>query len=458
MNVKSKETKEHSAVELVIEVGAAEFETALDKVYKKNRGNIAVPGFRKGKAPRKIIEAMYGANVFFEDAVDALYPAAYAEAVEQEGLSPVAYPQVEIETVGKEGFVFKALVTLRPEAKIGAYKGLSAVKEEVSVTDEDIENELKPFIQRATRLVNVERAAKLGDTVLLDFAGYDNGVPFEGGTAEGFSLELGSGNFVPGFEDQVVGLEPEGEKDIDVTFPENYTPELAGKPVVFKIKVHEIKEHQVPTMDDEFAKDVSEFDTLADFKKDLGDKLTSRRQEHSDHAFEDAIMAELIGVLEVELPDRMVEYRANHILEDYAQRFAGQGLKFEDYLRMTGQSMDDIKLQSTGAAIQQIKTELALDAVAAEEKFEITAEELQAEYDTLAKEYKMTDEEVKAAAPEEDVKTTLLRRRASALVKESAQQIKSADQKEAPKADDTSEEKPKKRTATKKKAEDKSEE
>lgn len=456
MNVKSKETKEHSAVELVIEVGAVEFETALDKVYKKNRGNIAVPGFRKGKAPRKIIEAMYGANVFYEDAVDELYPSAYAEAVEQEGLHPVAYPDVEIMTVGKEGVTFKALITLRPEAKIGTYKGLSAVKEDVTVTDEDIENELKPFLQRATRLVNVERAAKLGDTVLLDFEGFDNGVPFEGGKAENFSLELGSGNFVPGFEDQVVGLEPNGEKDIDVTFPEDYTPELAGKPVVFKIKVHEIKEHQVPTVDDEFAKDVSEFETLADFKKDLGDKLTSRRQEHSDHAFEDAVMAELIGALEVDLPDRMVEQRAKQVLEDYANRFNGQGIKFEDYLRMTGQSIEDMKLQSAGAAIQQIKTELALDAVAAEEKFEITTEELQTEYEALATTYKITAEEVKAAVEEEDVKTTLLRRRAAGLVKKSAQPKKAADEKEMQKSE--AEEKPKKRAAPKKKAEEKPEE
>ena len=265
MNVKSKENVENSAVELIIEVGAQEFEAALDKVYKKQRGSIAVPGFRKGKAPRKIIEGMYGSGVFYEDAIEELYPSAYAEAVEQEKLDVVAYPKVEVLEVGKDGFTFKAVVTVRPEAKIGTYKGLSAEKEAVAVTDEDIENELKPYVERATRLVNVEREAKMGDTVLLDFEGFDNGVPFEGGKAENHALELGSHSFVPGFEEGVVGLKPGDEKDIDVTFPEDYHADLAGKPVVFKIKVHEVKEPQAPVVDDEFAKDVSEFDTLDEF-------------------------------------------------------------------------------------------------------------------------------------------------------------------------------------------------
>ena len=447
MNVKSKETKENSAVELVIEVGAAEFEAALDKVYKKNRGSIAIPGFRKGKAPRKIIEAMYGTGVFYEDAIDELYPSAYSEAVEKEGLNPVAYPEVEVLEVGKDGFTFKAVVTLKPTANIGKYKGLSAVKEEVSVSDEDIENEMKPFVQRATRLVTVERNAKKGDTVLIDFEGFDNGVPFEGGKAENYTLELGSGSFIPGFEDQIVGLKAGDEKDIDVTFPEDYAPELAGKPVVFKIKVHEVKEAQMPTLDDEFAKDVSEFDTLEAFKKDLSDKLLERRQHQADHAFEDGVMAELMGVLEVELPEKMVDHRANQVLEDYAARFTNQGIKFEDYIRMTGQSMDDLKEQARAAALHQIKSELALDAVAEAEKFEITDEELQTEFEALAKQYNMTADDVKTVAPVEDVKTTLMRRKAMELVKENAKAKKPAAKKEA---EAETEEKPKKKTAAKK--------
>lgn len=465
MNVKSKETKENSAVELVIEVGATEFEAGIEKVYKKNRGSIAIPGFRKGKAPRKIIEAMYGTGVFYEDAVDELYPAAYTQAVEKEGLSPVAYPDVEIVEVGKDGFTFKALVTLKPAAKIGTYKGLTAVKEDISVSQEDVENELKPFIQRATRLVTVERKAKKGDTALLDFEGFDNGVPFEGGKAENYTLELGSGSFVPGFEDQVVGMKAGEEKDINVTFPEDYAPELAGKPVVFKIKLHEVKEAQKPVLDDEFAKDVSEFDTLEAFQKDLSDKLQERRQNQADRAFEEGVMAELMGVLEVELPEKMIDHRANQVLEDYATRFTNQGIKFEDYIRMTGQSVDDLKEQARAAALHQIKSELALDAVAEAEKLAITDEELQVEFEALAKQYNMTADDVKAVAPIEEVKTTLMRRKAVAIVKEHAKAAKAEEkpkkkattEKEAP-AEVKAEEKPKKKAAPKKKAEPKIEE
>ena len=420
MNVKSKEKQENSAVELVIEVGADEFEAAVDKVYQKNRKNISVPGFRKGHAPRKIIEGMYGSGVFYEDAIDELYPAAYAQAVEQEGLDPVAYPKVEVVEAGKNGFTFKALVTVRPEYKIGTYKGLSASKEEVKITDEDVENELKPYIQRATRLVNVEREAKEGDTVLIDFEGFDNGVPFEGGKGENYALELGSHSFIPGFEEGVVGLKPGDEKDLDVTFPEDYTPELAGKPVVFKIKVHEVKEPQPPVLDDEFAKDVSDFDTLEEFKKDLGEKLKERREHAAEHAFEDAVMDALIENLEVELPQAMVDFRADQVIQDYAERFERQGIPFQQYLQMTGQTLESMREQGRGAAERQIKYEMALDAVAAAENMTVTDEELEAEYKSMAEQYSMEVDQVKAAAPADDVKTTLLRRKALELVKAEA--------------------------------------
>ena len=415
MNVKSKEKQENSAVELVIEVGADEFEAAVDRAYRKSRKNIAVPGFRKGHAPRRII------------AIDELYPAAYAQAVEQEGLDPVAYPKVEVVEAGKDGFTFKALVTVRPEYKIGTYKGLPAVKEEVQVTDEDVENELKPYVQRATRLVNVDREAKEGDTVLIDFEGFDNGVPFEGGKGENHALELGSHSFIPGFEEGLVGLKPGDEKDLDVTFPEDYAPELAGKPVVFKIKVHEVKEPQPPVLDDEFAKDVSEFDTLEEFKKDLGEKLKERREHAAEHTFEDSVMDALIANLEVELPQAMVDFRADQVLQDYAQRFESQGIPFQTYLQMTGQTLESMREQGRGAAERQIKYEMALDAVAAAEGLRISDEELEAEYKSMAEQYGMDADKVKEAAPAEDVKTTLLRRKALELVKAEAKP-------EAPKA------------------------
>ncbi len=441
MNVKSKETKENSAIELVIEVSAEEFEAAVEKVYRKNRSKIAVPGFRKGHAPRKIIEGMYGSNVFYEDAIEDVYPDAYSQAVEQEGLDPVAYPQIEIVEAGKDGLTFKATVTVMPEYKIGAYKGLPVAKEAVTVTDEDVENELKPYIQRATRLVTVDREAKEGDTVLIDFEGFDNGVAFEGGKGENYPLELGSHSFIPGFEEGLVGAKAGEDKELDVTFPEDYTPELAGKPVVFKVKVHEVKEPQAPVVDDEFAKDVSEFDTLDAFKEDLGKKLKERREHAAEHAFEEAVTDALIGVLEVDLPQAMVDFRADNILREYAQRFESQGIPFQQYLQMTGQTMDAMRTEAKAAAERQIKTEMALDAVAKEEKLEISDEEVAAEYKAMAEQHKMTEEQVKAAASEDDVKEVLLRRKAVRIVEDSVSDEKPA------------EEAPKKKTTRKKKTE-----
>jgi len=269
MNIKSIEKKENSAVELIVEIGAAEFEAAIEKVYNKQKKNIMIPGFRKGKAPRKMVEKMYGAEVFYEDAINEVYPEAYEAALNEANVDPVAYPELEIVEVGKDGFTFKALVTVKPEASIKDYKGLVVAKPEVKVTAADVKAELKPFVDRATRLVSVDRKAKKGDTAVIDFEGFKDGVAFDGGKGENYNLALGSGTFVPGFEEQVIGMKAGQEKDIDITFPENYTPELAGAAVVFKVKVHEVKERQEPTLDDEFAKDVSEFETLEDLKKDL---------------------------------------------------------------------------------------------------------------------------------------------------------------------------------------------
>ncbi|MEG2119290.1 MAG: trigger factor, partial [Pseudoflavonifractor sp.] len=275
MNVKSVEKKGKNTVELVIEIDREAFEVAVDKVYKKQRGSISVPGFRKGHAPRKIIEGMYGSGVFYEDAINEIYPTAYAEAIKEQNIDAVAYPDVEIMDADKDGFSFKAIVTTRPEVQLGEYKGLTAPKDEVEVTAEDVENELKPLVERATRLVSVEKPAENGNTAVIDFEGFDNGKPFEGGKAEGHELELGSNSFVPGFEEQLVGMKAGEEKDINVTFPEDYHADLAGKPVVFHVKVNEVKTKQTPAVDDEFAKDVSEFETLEQLKKDLSDKLAA---------------------------------------------------------------------------------------------------------------------------------------------------------------------------------------
>ena len=463
MNVKSVEKQEKSAVELVIEIGGEEFEAAVQKAYLKQRSKINVPGFRKGKAPRKIIEGMFGSGVFYEDAINELYPKAYAEAVEQEKLDVVSWPNVEVLEAGKDGLTFKATVTVRPEVKLGEYKGLTAEKEEVKITDEDIDNELKPYINRASRMVTVEREAQNGDTVVIDFEGFKDGVPFDGGKAEGHSLELGSGAFIPGFEDQLVGTKAGDEKDVNVTFPEDYHAEdLAGAPVVFKVKVHEVKEKQLPTVDDEFAKDVSEFDTLEAFKKDLADKLTERREAQAKRAFEAAIMEQVMDNMEVEIPDAMVAYETDQMVEDMARRIQAQGIPFEQYMAMTGMTIDIVRSQAAAAAMERVRRDLALGAVVAAEKIEISDEDLEAEYKRLADEYHMELDQVKAAAPAEDVKKGLAIQKAEQVIYDSAKvgkapAKKKTTKKKAEEAEGEAaegEEKPKKRRTTKKKTEE----
>ena len=366
MKVTNVEKKENSTVELTIQVEPDAFEAAVQKAYLKARKNIAVPGFRKGKAPRKIIEGMYGTAVFYEEAINDVYPAAYEAAVKEQNLEDMGHPVMDIVEVNKEkGLIFTALVSVRPEVTLKAYKGLTAPKAEVNVTDEDIENELQPYIRRATRLVSVDREAHMGDTAVIDFEGFDDGKPFEGGKGEDYSLEIGSGSFVPGFEDQLIGLKAGDEKDLDITFPEDYVPDLAGKSVVFKVKVKEVKEPQAPEVDDEFAKDVSEFETLADFKKDLGEKLQQRRTAEAQNDFESAVLDQLIDNLEADIPDGMVETQLDKIMDEYAMRMSGQGMSMDDYLKMMGMTPEMLRTSAKPSALRQVKTQLALEAVAA---------------------------------------------------------------------------------------------
>ena len=444
MNIKSNEKKENSTYELVIEVGAAEFQAAIDKVYNRQKNRINIPGFRKGKAPRKMVEKMYGAEIFYEDAISLAYPDAYEGALKETGIDPVAYPQLEVLDVSADGFTFKATVTVKPEASIKDYKGLPVAKPEVKVSAADVKAELKPYIDRASRLVSVERKAKKGDTAVIDFEGFKDGVPFQGGKGENYSLELGSGSFVPGFEDQVIGMKAGDEKDLDITFPENYTPELAGAQVVFKVKVHEVKEKQEPEVDDEFAKDVSEFETLDEFKKDLGDKLKARRQEQADRDFEEAVITALLEKLECDVPQAMIDYRADKMLEDYANRIQSQGIKFEDYLRMMGMTMDDMRAQSKTAADRNVRSDLALEAVAAAEGIEVTEAEVDEEIAKLAEQYSMEADKVRAVIKDEDLRHDLAVRKALELVKASAKKPA----KKAEKAEDK-EEKAEKKSAKK---------
>ena len=456
MNVKNVEKLEKSMVALTIEASAQEFEAAIEKVYKKERGRIMIPGFRKGKAPRKIIEAMYGAEIFYEDAVNEIYPELFAQAVEQEKLDTVAFPEVELLDAGKEGFSFKATVAIRPEVKLGKYKGLTAPKDAVKVTEKDIDNEMQPYVQRATSVVDVERKAKKGDIVNIDFEGFMDGKAFDGGKGEGHDLELGSNSFIPGFEDQLVGVKAGAEKDVVVTFPADYGAEdLAGKEATFKVKVNAVKEKVAPKLDDEFAKDVSEFETLADFRKDLGDKLTARLESQAKRAFEEALMHQVTDEMTVEIPDPMVEARAQRMMEEYSQRITSQGIPFENYLAMTGLTVDMLKAEAMEGALRQVKVDLALGAIAKAEKIEITEEDIDAECARLGEMYGMAAEKVKEIVPREELTTDLTNQKAAAVVFDSAKVGKAPAKKTTKKVAESPEEekKPAAKKTTKKAAE-----
>ena len=432
MNVKSVEKQEKSTVELVIEIGKEEFEAAVEKVYKKQRGKISVPGFRKGKAPRKIIEGMYGSGVFYEDAINDLYPEAYAQAIEQEKLDAVAWPKVEIVDVGKEGLTFKALVTVRPEVKLGEYKGLTAEKAEVAISDEDVDNELKPFINRATRMVTVERAAETGDTVVIDFEGFLEGKPFEGGKGENFSLELGSHTFVPGFEEQLVGVKAGDEKDLDITFPEDYHKDLAGKAVVFKVKVHEVKEKEIPALDDEFAKDVSEYDTLDELKDSIRKGIETNHEKQADQKVENDLIDQVVGGMKAEIPDAMIESRIEELVQDFQYRISQQGLKLEQYLQYMGMTMDQFKEQFREQADKQVKMRLAMEAIVAKESIEATEEEFEAEIKRIADAYQMEADKVKSLVDAAAVKKDLAVNKAIDFVKSKANIVAGAAEEKKP--------------------------
>ena len=429
MTVKSCEKLEKSRVALTIETSAEEFEAAVNKAYLKMRGKINVPGFRVGKAPRKIIEKMYGAEVFYEEAVNIILPDAYEAAVKEQELEVVGYPQVELESCTKDGVVFKCTVAVYPEVKLGQYKGLEAPKAEVKVVAADVNARLKEMADRNSRLVSVEREIQKGDTADIDFEGFDNGVAFDGGKGENFDLEIGSGSFVPGFEDQLIGMKAGEEKDIDITFPENYTPELAGKPVVFHVKVNEVKEKQVPAIDDEFAKDVSEFDTLKDLKADIKKKLTAERTESAQRAFEDVLMAKVAEGIEADIPEEMVELQAERMMEQFKQQLASQGIPFDQYLKMTNTAEADFRKQAQGPAADQVKMDLAVEAIIKAEGLEASDEDVENEMKSVAEKYGMDLDTVKKYLRPEDVKEQVIREKVVKLVADSAVAVAPAEEK-----------------------------
>lgn len=454
MTVKSCEKLEKSRVALTIETSAEEFEAAVNKAYLKMRGKINVPGFRVGKAPRKIIEKMYGAEVFYEEAVNIILPDAYEAAVKEQELDVVGYPEVELESCTKDGVVFKCTVAVYPEVKLGQYKGLEAPKAEVKVVAADVNARLKEMADRNSRLVSVERAVKKGDTADIDFEGFDNGVAFDGGKGENFDLEIGSGSFVPGFEEQLIGMKAGEEKDIDITFPENYTPELAGKPVVFHVKVNEVKVKEVPALDDEFAKDVSEFDTLKELKADIKKKLTAERTESAQRAFEDVLMAKVAEGVEADVPHEMVELQAEQMTEGFKQQLASQGIPFDQYLKMTNTTEADFKSQAYGPAEQQVKMDLAVSAIVKAENLEATDDEVEAEMKKVADRYGMDLDTVKKYLRPEEVKEQVIREKVIKLVADNAVAVAPAEAlaEEETEAEAAEEKKPAKKAAAKKPA------
>ena len=455
MTVKSCEKLDKSRVALTIETGAEEFEAAVNKAYLKMRGKINVPGFRVGKAPRKIIEKMYGAEVFYEEAVNIILPDAYEAAVKEQELEVVGYPQVELESCTKDGVVFKCTVAVYPEVKLGQYKGLEAPKAEVKVAAADVNARLKEMADRNSRLVSVDRAVKKGDTADIDFEGFDNGVAFDGGKGENFDLEIGSGSFVPGFEEQLIGMKAGEEKDIDITFPENYTPELAGKPVVFHVKINEVKVKEVPAIDDEFAKDVSEFDTLKDLKADIKKKMTAERTEAAQRAFEDVLMAKVAEGVEAEIPQEMVELQAEKMMEQFKQQLASQGIPFDQYLKMTGTTEADFRQQAQGPAAEQVKMDLAVEAIIKAEGLEASDEDVENEMKSVAEKYGMDLDTVKKYLRPEDVKEQVIREKAVKVVADSAKAVAPAEEKAELEEKGEAAEKPaKKAPARKAKAED----
>ena len=423
MSLKSSNKVATNRYELEIEIAGDVFETAVNHAYSKEKKKIAVPGFRKGKAPRAFIEKYYGDQVFYEDAINELYPSALEEAVKEAGLEFVE-DKVDFDLVhaGKDGLCFKVTITTKPEVTIDGYKGLEVTKKSVNVTDEDVEAELKKVQNRNARLVSVEdRAAEKDDIVVIDFEGSVDGVPFEGGKAENYSLTLGAGQFIPGFEDQIIGHKIDDAFDVNVTFPEDYhAEELKGKPAVFAVKLHEIKTKELPEIDDDFVKDVSEFDTLADYKEDIKKHLTEDRQRAADDDVDNQLIDKVIELMQAEIPEAMYRNKANEDLREFGYRLQSQGLDMNTYMKYTGMDGEGMIKSFLPQAERQVKIRLALEQIAKQEELKATDEEVAEEYKKLAENYKIDEEKVRMFIAPEDLQKDLAVEKAVKLVRDSA--------------------------------------
>ena len=423
MSLVSKTNTATNKYELEIKVSAEDFEKACQKVYLRRVKKIEIPGFRKGKAPRKTIEKLYGEGFFYEEAVNDIYPTAIQEAVTESGLEIVCPPEVDVADISKEnGVTFKAVCTVKPEVTVKDYKGIKAAKEVKAVTDEDVNAEIDRMRDRNSRTITVEdRAAANGDTVVIDFEGFVDGVAFDGGKAEKFSLTLGSGQFIPGFEDQVVGHSTGDEFDVNVTFPEEYHAEnLKGKPAVFKIKLHEITAKELPEADDEFAKDASEFDTLDELKADIRKKLEDANERAASTEFENKLIDTVIENMEGEIPTEMYEVRIDEMIRDFEYRLQSQGMSLDLYLQYTGMNRNSFRKTFEAQAQRQVKIRLALEKIVELENIVPTEEEVEQEYTRLAEGYKMDVERLKGLIPAADVTKDVAVNKASDMIRDSA--------------------------------------
>lgn len=456
MIVKNVEKKEKSTVTFDVLCDAAEFEKAIDTAYRKNKKNIFVQGFRKGKAPRMVIEGYYGKDVFYEDAADELAPAAFRLGVEQEELHTVGTPAVTNINVSDEKELTISFTTaVWPEVTLGEYKGIGAPRANAEVTDEQVDQELERIRHRNARIATAERPAQDGDTAIIDYLGTVDGVPFDGGKDENHGLLLGSGTFIPGFEDQVIGMSIGEEKDIQVTFPTEYhAAELAGKEAVFHVKVNDIKEEIMPELDDEFAKDVSEFDTLDEYKASIRARMETVEKDNAEADYQNALIQTAGDNMTVEIPDAMVEENIDSMVREYDQNMQASGLNLQMYLQYVGQDMNSFRASMRPAAERRARTELLLDKIAEVEGIEVSAEDIAAEYEKVAEQYDTELETVKNAVPESAIVGDIRARRAAQIIFDNG--VVTEPEAEEKAAEEPAEEKkPAKKTTRKKKAAEK---
>ena len=433
MNVKSTERKGNETT-IVVEIDKELMESGVNKAYMKARKSIMIPGFRKGKAPRKMIESMYGAHVFYEDGLEEIFPQVYQFAVVDQGIKAVGRPSLNDMQISEDNIVTLTISTeVYPEVTLGDYKGLEVEKAEVSVSDEQVQAELDRMAQNVASTETVERAAEMGDTANIDFEGFDNGVPFEGGKGDNFDLKLGSGQFVPGFEEQIVGMTAGEEKDIDITFPEDYHKELAGKAVVLHVKLNKVTVTNVPAQDDEFAKDVSEFDTLEELKNDIRAKALEKAQKQADSAFEQAAVDKAAENTTVDMPKGLVEAELDNQMERFAYQLQMSGYSMEQYAKMMGGDVNTMRNAFRPTAEKQAKVNVTLEKIVEVEGISATDEEIEAEYQELAANYQLELEKVKGMVPVDEIKSGLTTRKAIKVIVDNAIPV-------APKAAEASEE------------------